>query len=473
MSNTGNHKKITKVLLINPLTLESNMVNITPNLGLGYLATPLRNNGFEVEIWDGVKKGMTKKKLEERLNNLDYDVAGFQVYTRSVKEVQEGLERVKSLSSNIITIIGGPHPSGDPDGSMTYLMTDFAFRGEAEIGLIKLLKKLNGEEESKFNDIPNLIWRENGRVVSNTLQPIQDLDLVGMPSWDLINPNDYPYAPIGAFSKKSPLTSISTTRGCPYHCTFCANNTIMGRKVRARSKESVLEEMQLLYDDYGIREFQIIDDNFTSKKELVVGVSEGIIEKGWDISLSFPNGVRLSTLDGEILQLLEKAGCYSLGLGIESGSPRTLKNMKKAQSIEEIKEKVNLIHNVTKIRTTGFFIIGYPTEEKEDILQTIRISKELPINRAQFTICLPVPGSEMTEQLKKEGKLGNVEFSDISFQNIVHVPEKMTLDELKKYRIKAYREFYLRPRIIFGLLSEIQNIEHLKFIFRRIIKLFS
>ena len=100
----------------------------------------------------------------------------------------------------------------------------------------------------------------------------------------------------------------------------------MGRKVRARKAEIVLEEMDLLYDKYGIREFQIIDDNFTSKKELTLGVCQGIIDRGWDIGLSFPNGVRLSTLDEEILHLLERAGCYSLGLGIESGSPNTLKN---------------------------------------------------------------------------------------------------------------------------------------------------
>ncbi len=460
-----------KILLVNPLTLESSMVNITPNLGLGYIATSLRKNGFDVEIWDGVKKRMTKQKLFERLKRKDYDVVGFQVYTRSVKDAQEGLEFVKSVDHDVITVIGGPHPSGDPEGSMNYMKTDYAFRGEAEIGLVKLLRRLKGEEDEPFDKIPNLIWRDNGRVVVNPLQPIQDLDSIGLPSWDMINPHDYPYAPIGAFSKKYPLTSISTTRGCPYNCTFCANNTIMGRKVRGRSVESVLEEMELLHDEYGVREFQIIDDNFTWKKDIVVGVCEGILRKGWDIALSFPNGVRLATLDEEILKLLERAGCYSLGLGIESGSPKTLKDMKKAQKVEEIIEKVNLIHRVTKIRTTGFFIIGYPTETKEDILQTIRLSKKLPIHRAQFTICLPVPGSEMTRQLIKDGRLKNYDFSNVSFQNIVYVPERMTLKELQRLRLKAYREFYLRPRIIMGILTEIQNLEHLKFILRRIRKI--
>ena len=101
-----------KVLLINPLTLEDNMVNITPNLGLGYIAAALRDNGFDVEIWDGVKKHMTKKKLQDRLRLSDYDVAGFQTYTRSVKEVQESLEIVKLDNPKTITVIGGPYLIG-------------------------------------------------------------------------------------------------------------------------------------------------------------------------------------------------------------------------------------------------------------------------------------------------------------------------------------------------------------------------
>jgi len=462
-----------KVLLVNPLTLDSSMVNITPNLGLGYIATSLKNNGFEVEIFDGVKKGMTRDRLFERLKKRDYDVAGFQVYTRSVSETQDALEFVRQNNPDAITIIGGPHPSGDPIGSMKYMSVDYAFRGEAEIGIVQLLKRLSKREDISFERINNLIWKNNGDIIANPLIPIQNLDSVGMPSWEMINPNDYPYAPIGAFSKKSPLTSISTTRGCPYSCTFCANNTIMGRKVRARSIESVLAEMELLHDKYGVREFQIIDDNFTWRKELVVGVCEGIIKRGWDIALSFPNGVRLATLDEEILRLLERAGCYSLGLGIESGSRKTLRDMKKAQTLEEIMEKVNLIHRVTRIRTTGFFIIGYPTETREDILQTIQFAKKLPIHRAQFTICLPVPGSEMTKQLIEQGKLNNYDFSNVSFQNIVYVPETMTLDELHSLRLKAYREFYLRARIILGILSEIRNLEHLKFILRRVLKILS
>jgi len=464
-----------KVLLINPLTNEKGMLNITTNLGLGYIATSLRKNGFQVDIFDGVKKDMTRKKLIERLKKLDYDVAGFQVYTYSVPHALEGLKIIKSLNPKIITVIGGAHPSGDPEAALKDLEeADFAFRGEAEIGLPKLLKKLNGDNgDYRFEDIPNLIWRENGKFRYNPLQPIEDLDSLGMPSWDLINPNDYPNAPIGAVAKNFPLATISTTRGCPYPCTFCANSLIMGKKVRGRSPKSVLDEMQFLYNNYGVKEIQFVDDTFTSKRDMAIGVCKGIIERGIRVSISFPNGVRLNTLDEELLKLLEKAGTFSLGLGIESGSERTLKTMKKVQTIEEIREKVDLIHRTTKIRLTGFFIIGYPGEEKDDILKSIKLSKELPIHRAQITIFLPVTGCEMYKKLKKEGKLDNIDFKDMTFHNIVYVPEKLTLGQLKRLRLRAYLEFYLRPRIIWGMLSEIQSLEHFKFIFRRVLKLFS
>jgi radical SAM superfamily enzyme YgiQ (UPF0313 family) len=456
--------------LVNPLTPEILKIHNTPNLGLGYLATALRRNEFQVEICDGMKKGMTKKKLVERLKVLDYDVAGFQVCTCAVKETRNISKMIISDNPRVITVIGGPHPSGDPEGALTDIKeADFAFRGEGEVGLPKLLKKLNEEDvECQFEDIPNLIWRENGKVRCNPLQPIEDLDSLGMPSWDLINPKYYPNAPIGALAKNFPLTTISCSRGCVHHCTYCANTRIMGKNLRVRSAESVLEEMQHLYNNYGIRELQIIDDCFTSNRSLAVSVCKGIIERGLKISLSFPNGVRIETLDEELLILLEKAGCYSLGMAIESGSQRIINHMKRGQTLEMVKEKVELVRRVTKIRMSGFFIIGYPEEEEQDILETIRLSKELPFSRANFTLWMPVPGSEMTEKLKKEGKLENVDSNKVLINKISYVSENLTRKQLEKLIVKAYRTFYLRPRIFFGLLLEIKSWEQLKFILRRV-----
>ncbi|MBI5739875.1 MAG: cobalamin B12-binding domain-containing protein [Nitrospirae bacterium] len=457
-----------KVLLTNPITSERGMFAATPNLGLGYLATSLRRNGFEVDIWDGMKKDMTGKKLEERLKRLDYDVVGLQVYTCSVEEAQEALKLVKSLNPEVIRIIGGAHVSGDSENALNQLDADFAFRGEAELGLPKLLKKINGSEECDYKDIHHLIWRENGEIMRNELSPIKDVTALGLPGWDLIDPNEYPNAPIGAFVKSFPLATISCSRGCPHQCTYCANKLIMGRGMRARSKESIIEEIDLLYNKYGVREYQIIDDCFTSKRSLAEGVCNEIINRGWKLNITFPNGVRVDSLDEELLKLLERAGCYSIGMAIESGSQRIVDHMKRRQDLEKVREKVELVARVTRIRMTGFFIMGYPAEEREDILKTIKLAKELPLKRAQFTIWIPVPGSEMTETLKREGKLNIRNLSGVVLNQINYVPEKLTEDELQKLLRRAYLEFYLRPKIIFGLLAEIQSLEHLKNILRRV-----
>jgi radical SAM superfamily enzyme YgiQ (UPF0313 family) len=462
-----------KVLLINPITSERGMFAATPNLGLGYLATALRRSGFEVDIWDGMKKDMTRKRLDERLKKLDYDVLGIQVYTCSVEEATYSLNMVKALNPTIVRIIGGAHVSGDIENAMDQLDAEYGFRGEAEIGLPKLLKKISGEEDCAPEDIHHLIWRDNGKIIKNELKPIKDVTSLGLPSWDLIDPNEYPNAPIGAFVKSFPLATISCSRGCPHQCTYCANKLIMGRGLRARSKESIIEELDLLYNKYGVKEYQIIDDTFTSKRSLAEGVCKEIIERGWKLNITFPNGVRVESLDEELLRLLESAGCYSIGMAIESGSQRIVDHMKRRQNLEKVKEKVELVARATKIRMTGFFIMGYPAEEREDILKTIKLAKELPLKRAQFTIWIPVPGSEMTERLKSEGKLNIRNLSSVVLNQINYVPENLTEDELQKLLRKAYLEFYFRPKIILGLLAEIQSLEHLKNILRRVKRMWS
>ncbi|MEW6601326.1 MAG: radical SAM protein [Nitrospirota bacterium] len=462
------------VLLINPLTPERRMIHNTPNLGLGYLAAALRKRGFHVDMCDGMKTGMSYEKLRQRLLRGDYDVAGVQVLTCTVKRAKAVLGMIKGLNPEIITVIGGPHPSGDPEGVLNDIReADFSFRGEGEEGLPELLKKLRGDKNMDFADIHNLVWRVNGKVIANPLQPVQDLDSVGLPSWDLINPHEYPYSPIGAFARRCPLTTISCSRGCAHSCTFCANTRIMGKQLRTRGKASILEEIRLLYSMYGIREFQIVDDCFTSNKQNAIDVCREIIKSGLDISISFPNGVRIESLDEELLHYLELAGCYSLGMAIESGSQRIMDHMRRGQTLALVEEKVSLVKKTSKIRMSGFFIIGYPEEEEDDILRTIGFAKKLPLHRANFTLWMPVPGSEMTERLRKDGRLKDLDTDNVVINKISWAPGKIEKDRIRKLFIKAYSSFYLRPKILIGLLTEIRNFEQLKFILSRVFCLFS
>ncbi|MDH4027719.1 MAG: B12-binding domain-containing radical SAM protein [Nitrospirota bacterium] len=456
-----------KILLINPITTEKGMYTSTPNLGLAYIASSLRNSGHKVDLFDGMKKGRIKRDIENRLRVSDYDAAGIQAYTCSVREAQETIAMIRALNPGAVTVAGGAHPSCDPENTLETLGSDYAFRGEGEEGFPKLLKKLEGDETVHFKDIPNLIWKTSEKTICNPLQTVQDIDATGLPAWDLIRPDEYPHAPIGGFVKNFPLATISCSRGCSHNCTYCANALIMGRKQRTRNCASILEEMKLLYHKYGAREFQIIDDCFTSNRSLAISVCKGIIENRLDVSISFPNGIRVESLDAELVQLLEKAGCYSLGLGIESGSQKIIDHMKRGQNLKTIQDKIRMIKNVSKIKLTGFFIVGYPKENERDIMDTIEMARDLPLSRAQFTVWMPVPGSEMTEKLKSEGKLADLQTNKVALQHVNYIPDQLTNNQFKRLLRKAYIRFYFRPKIIFGLLKEIHSVEHLKNILKR------
>ena len=272
-----------KVLLVKPYNLSD---HIQPSLGLGMLASAIRHK-HEVKILDCIKDGVKINKFKEREERFMPQVVGFQTYTFDLDFVKRALEICKEIDSQIVTIVGGPHPSGVPIETMEffYRNLDFAFGGEAETGLPLLLERIEkGTEPKDLKDILGLIWRQGEKVVVNNKIYVQDLDKLGMPAWDLIHPETYPESQHGAFYKKFPIAPLMLTRGCPFSCTFCMAHLVSGKKLRKRSVEHVLEEIKILYNDHSIREFHIIDDNFTMNKEYAESFLLKLIDSGLDIS---------------------------------------------------------------------------------------------------------------------------------------------------------------------------------------------
>jgi len=230
---------------------------------------------------------------------------------------------VKEFDRNIITIAGGPHISGLADHTMRIVKDlDYGFCGEAEAGIVKFCRIMAGEDGAALSGVPGLVYRKDGRVMINERAIVEDLDKLEFPEWDLIDPRTYPVAPQGTFTKRLPVAPILTSRGCPYECTYCGVKSNTGRKYRTRSPENVIAEIELLVSKYAVREIHIEDDNFTLDRNRVVRFCNLLIDKKIDISWACPNGVRLDTLDADILKLMERAGCYSFAIGIESGSPK-------------------------------------------------------------------------------------------------------------------------------------------------------
>ena len=452
-----------KVLLVKPYNLSD---HIQPSLGLGYLATAIRGR-HEVVILDCIKENVNIDKLDRILRQHRPDILGFQCYTFDLKFVTEGLTLAKQIRKNMITVVGGPHPSAMPEDLFKRAGEDldFSFVGETEIGFPRLLDGLNHGRRN-LSDIPGLVWRENGRIRSSPAVFPGDLDALGMPAWDLIHPEAYPESQHGAFYQKFPIAPIMVTRGCPYPCTFCAGHVVSGRKIRRRSVDHVLGEIQYLHREFGIREFHIVDDNFTQDGAYAKALLRKLKAMNLGMSWAVPNGIRMDTLDEELLGLMKDTGLYMISLGIESGSDRILKLMKKGITTARIREFVRMIQQAG-IDMAGFFILGFPGETVETIRETIRFSTELPLKRANYFTYLPFPGSESYRMLQAKGELQDVDWTHFYFMNAAYVPDGMTRKALKRLQRLAFLKFYLRPHIMLYQIRSIRSLRHLYFLVKR------
>jgi len=454
-----------KVLLVKPYNLTD---HIQPSLGLGYLASAIRKD-HKVEILDCIKERIKPSAFGGVLDNAKPDVVGIQCYTYDLYYLKDMLKSCKAR--NIKTVLGGPHPSVEPKSTMEFFGDDldFLFQGEAEIGFKKLLDRLQEENSTDLDEIPGLVWRKDGTVRASNRCFTEDINSLEMPAWDLIKPQEYPEAQHGAFFEKFPIAPIMATRGCPFSCTFCAGNLVSGKSLRKRSPENIIHEIEALYHDFGVREFHIVDDNFTLDKVFAKNFLKDLKKLNLDISWAVPNGIRMDTLDDEMLDLMKDTGLYLISLGIESGSDRVLGLMKKQITTEKIKESIKMIRK-HGIKIAGFFILGFPGETQEDIKKTIKFSLELDLIRANFFTYLPFPGTESFNALKREGKLNDIDLKKFYFMNATFTPEGMRKDELKSMQRIAFLRFFLRPKILLFNLMQVKSLRHFKFLLNRFLR---
>ncbi|MBU0957482.1 MAG: B12-binding domain-containing radical SAM protein [Nanoarchaeota archaeon] len=455
------------MLLVIPVREEENHY-IVPPLGLGYLATALRKEKFSVDILDCSREGLDYKGFEKRIRKLNPKIIGIQVFSYDVNPVKKAIKIIKKIDSEIKIILGGAHPTSEPNEIFNqFPEIDYAFKGESEEGLPMIVNYLLKNKEVNFSKVPGLIWKEGKKIIINEQTYDVDLDKYGFPAWDLINPKLYKNAAQGGLVGSEKYAPMTTSRGCPFQCTYCTVHIMSGRRIRYRSVKHVIDEMKLLKDEFGVDEIHIIDDAFTTNKARVHEFCDELIKQKMNIKFTFPNGIRLDTLDKEILLKMKKAGLQDFNVGIESGSDKILKDMKKSLTTKIIEEKTKLIKECG-LNANGFFIIGYPTETREDILKTIKFSKKIPLKKAQFSMFKTYPNTEITNKLIEEGKLEELDYDNFIFYKVGYVPEGLTAKEMKKLQRKAFLGFYLRPKILWGMLKDINSFEQIKFIAKRV-----
>lgn len=445
-----------KIVLVRP-NYKSHI--ITPPLGLGYLSAYLKKFGINTEMIDGLKENLNSDRMIERILDLKPDAVAITCLTTFYKEAVSLSRELKK--NKMITIIGGPHPTFLPYRTLVESQSDYVICGEGEIPLVDLIRsKFRNDNIQGVYSLDNL---KNERQDVIKAQIVENLDELPFPNWEQMNPRSYTKAPHGAVIKGFPVGVIVSSRGCPYECTFCAAPKFCDRKIRFRTPENVVDEIEYLINNFKIKEVHFEDDNLTFNAENIKKLCRLLIEKKIKIHWACPNGIRADHISPEIIQLMKDSGCYYFAYGIESANPQILRNIKKKESVETIEKAIEIADKVG-ISTQGFFIFGLPGETAASIEENINFALRSKLSRAQFMILDVLPGSELWDTLK--GKfIPNWEKE--SYREPEWLPEGITREQLLAAQTNAFKKFYLRPKIFLRLLKLI-NYRQIYYLIKRL-----
>lgn len=467
-----------KVLLINP-PRENEIVGnnppiieeergFNPPLGLLYLAGYLESySQYDITIIDSQVEELDYNSLKSRILLVKPDVVGLTTMTMTLIDVTKTLEIVKEVNKNIKVILGGPHVHLFPEETINLKNIDYLVLGEGEEIFKELIDRIG--DKSELRKIPGLVFEDNGEIINTGFKSIiKNLDGIPFPARHLV-----PYKKYSSLlAKRNPVTTIFTSRGCPFQCSFC-NRPHLGKVFRARSPKNVVDELEEC-TKMGICDFLFYDDTFTVNKQRVIDICNKIIKRkldiGWDIR------TRVDTVDEEMIKSLKMAGCQGIHYGVEAGTDKILKVLNKGITISQAKEAFDLTRKY-KIPILAYFMIGNPTESRDDIFTTFKVMKELKPDYVHITILTPFPGTKIYFDGLKSGIIKKDywrEFSKNPTKNFIppHWGEYFSREELSDLLIKDYKKFYIRPSYIFKRIKKLRSIGELKKKFRAGMKVF-
>lgn len=424
-----------------------------PDIGLGYLATGLRRGRFTPILHVPDEDGWDTARAVKAVRNHAPDLVGIKVMTADLAACCQLYAALRQAMPQLPVVLGGPHVSGAKEEVFKQFPgLVYAFIGEADLSLPRFVALFRAHGHRLPADelcrIPGLMWHDGAQIRSNPPELVENLDSLGWPAWDLLQP-EKTHVPFNVFySKREPIVGITTARGCTSHCSYCAIHLIEGRRYRARSPEHILDEIELLVRQHGVREVQFVDSNCIQDKARMIAICQGIIERKLDIVWSCPNGVKVGSLDDELVGWMARSGCHFVFLGIETGSPRLQKLIRKGLNLESLPEKIAIIKR-NGINVGGFFMLGFPDESRAEIDQTVNLALALDIDVAAISVLVPLPGSEIFGQLHPDvaGR-----FTDCAFQNASNSLSRVSPRELHAIAARAFFRLSLKPsRTLFFL----------------------
>lgn len=422
------------------------------------VVTTLRKYGHDCDLLDAAALQMPFEELSEKIK--DYKFLIMLTSTMTVNEDTEIVSELKKTNPDLTSIFYGAHPTFMPKYTLAKNGVDFIVQREPEFILKDLLNALK-ESDDSFKNVKGIGYRDNETDMINEPYPfIENLDDLPIPDRSLLLEGIDYYNPI---VKRMPYTTMFTSRGCPGRCTYCTSPPFYGTTYRARSAESVLEELELIAKE-GYKEVFFRDEMFTTDRKRVAQVCEGILEKNLD--LTWIASTRVGAADEELLKLMKKAGCHMLRFGVESGVQDILNTVKKGIKIEQTIHDFKLTHKYS-LDTHAHCMLGMPGETEDTIKQTLKFIKKIDPTIITFGICTPYPGTRLFDEvLQVHPEVEDGSQCDLTrlhtnaFFNDVFTD--LSNEQLNKWMKKIYREFYFRPGYLLKWMTRINSLGELQ-----------
>ncbi len=408
-----------------------------PSLGLLYLGSALEEDGHKVEICDFLVENNPNRHLEKSL--MSADAVGFTIMGENLDEVIGLSKKIKELEPNIPIIIGGPYCTFYPDKSLKDIPSaDISVEGDGDYVIKDFTKALEGTK--KLSDISGIYFRKNGKIKQGKKPKIiKDLDSLPFPARHLVE--KYEYGKISNVHIYKPkMTTLISSRGCPFRCRFCSRHIFSYDTYRQRSAENVVSEIQEIDGKY--KSVVIVDDNFLTDRKRVNNIMDQLIELNTNIDIAVLSA-RADLANKELFKKMKKAGVKYIGFGLESGNQDVLDFYRKGITLPQIRKAVTISQKM-KFITSGNFILGAPVETKQHIEKTIKFAGSLPLDIAVFYPLYYMYGSDLWNEAIKDGLINADDGYSIMADSKKGLG-KISKNELDDYCEEAFRKFYFRP----------------------------
>jgi anaerobic magnesium-protoporphyrin IX monomethyl ester cyclase len=456
-----------RVLLVNPaiedgsLGTFAKLMEPMPVVGLAYLAAICERDGHDLCVIDQFAARSTPASIASRARDFKAEVLGLGFLTPAVPTCIDIVNACRAAVPGIRVVAGNIHADLFAKDLLESGVADVVAHGEAEDTLSELLAALP-DGPSALSGVLGISYRDDsGDVHRNAHRPQRmDLDALPWPAWHRFPVHRYGLLPLADVAK--PTLAMTASRGCPYRCEFCSL-LLAGANYRARDPIAVVDEYQGLHERYGARQIGFMDPVFPLHKKVLHQFCEEVMRRGLHKEVVWVSETRVDRVDRESLRIMRASGCRRLLLGIESGVDMLLENVNKTFDTEQVRRAVSLCRE-EGIETIGLFMIGLPGETEEMTKQTVDFASSLELDFAKFAITVPFPGSQLFEDLSREGRLDTSDWGDwTTFQpdpkRLPYVPRSVSNEFLLKAQKDGTRKFYLRPKMVWHHLVEVRTLQ--------------